>query len=156
MAVLDIAKFRKQFPQFADQVAYPDEMIEMYWETAQVWIANDECPYNVLNGKTLQLALNYMTAHLLAMFAVSAEEPEPGEGGSEVSTGGGFVSSATVGEVSVTKMTPPAKDGWEWWLEQSPYGAALLAFLQQMAVGGIYVGGLPERVAFRKVGGVFW
>lgn len=153
MVYLDIKKFREQFPQFDDPALYPDEMIQMYWDTTTVFISDEDCPCRTLHGKQLELALNYMTAHLMTLFAVPAVQ---GSEGSISSTGGGFVQSATVGEVSVTKLAPPVKDAWQWWLEQSPYGAALLALLQQLAVGGMYIGGLPERLGFRKVGGVFW
>jgi hypothetical protein len=52
-------------------------------------------------------------------------------------------------------QAPPAANAWQYWLNTSPYGMQLLALLQAKGVGGLYVGGLPERDAFRKVYGVF-
>lgn len=154
MATLDIAKFRAQFPAFADAVAYPDPVIQLYWDTACQFIANDDSPCRTLNGDKLALALNYMTAHLLSVFSAPAGAA-PGSGGSVGGSSGGFTTSASVGEVSVAKLAPPAQDGWQWWLAGSPYGQAIWAMLCALSVGGFAVGGLPEREAFRKAGGVF-
>jgi hypothetical protein len=96
-----------------------------------------------------------LTAHLLALGTMQTA----GAGGQGQSAGGvqgGFITSATVGEVSVAKLAPPATNGWQWWLASTPYGQALWALLSVKAVGGFAIGGLPEREGFRKVGGVFF
>ena len=67
----------------------------------------------------------------------------------------GAVQSATEGSVSVSFTAPPSRDGWEYWLSSTPYGVQLWALLSGLMVGGAYIGGLPERKAVRKVGGVF-
>jgi hypothetical protein len=71
------------------------------------------------------------------------------------SQGGGAVVSATEGSVSASFVAPPVKDGLEYYLSSSTYGQMLWAMLRIGAAGGAYVGGLPERSAYRKVGGVF-
>jgi hypothetical protein len=155
MVTLDIAKFRVLFPAYKDPVAYPDLMIEMYWELATQFISADDCPYRTLSGKVLETCLYYLTAHLLALGTMQTA----GAGGQGQSAGGvqgGFITSATVGEVSVAKLAPPATNGWQWWLASTPYGQALWALLSVKAVGGFAIGGLPEREGFRKVGGVFF
>ncbi len=71
-------------------------------------------------------------------------------------TTAGMVTGATVSKVSVSITPPPSASAWQFWLSTSPYGLQLWAFLNIKSAGGAYVGGLPERTAFRKVGGVFW
>jgi hypothetical protein len=150
MAVFNAALFREQFPAFADPAKYPDAQIEAYWDMATMFISAEDSPYRTLDGKRLATALNMLTAHLLFL----GTNKSGGATGS--SSKGGFTTSATVGEVSVSKLAPPASDGWQWWLAGSDYGQMLWALLSVLSVGGLSVGGLPEREAFRKVGGVFW
>lgn len=152
MAVYDESLFRAQFPEFGDATKFPSVQIEAYWDMAGLFIANDECPYNTLKGKVLATVLNMLTAHLLTLGrqAVGIGGAAPG------ANQGGFTTSATIGEVTVAKLAPPASDGWEWWLASTPYGQMLWALLQLKAVGGFSVGGLDERGSIRKAGGVFW
>ncbi len=149
MPAYNDAAFRAQFPEFADTTAYPEVLIEMYFDLAMQFISTTGSPCSALRGAQLQVALNYMTAHLMALGKQNASAP-PG------SVQGGFDTSATIGEISVSKLAPPAKDAWDWWLYQTPYGQALMALLSALAVGGLSIGGLPEREGFRKIGGVFW
>jgi hypothetical protein len=147
------ALFREMFPEFKDKTEYPESLIEAYYDMATLFIMGGSCPWSALSGKRLAAALNMLTAHLLVL----GRQRDPDSGG-ESATGmqGGFITSATVGEVSVAALAPPAKDGWEWWLAGTPYGQELWALLKLLAVGGFALGGLPEREGFRKVGGVFW
>ena len=68
---------------------------------------------------------------------------------------GGAVVSASQGSVSASFAAPPVKTGMQYYLSSSPYGRMLWANLCVSMAGGDYVGGLPERRAFRKVGGTF-
>lgn len=155
MAVLDTATFRAAFPAFASETRYPDAAITIYWDLASSFITNSDSPYTILSGTQLQTAMNLLTAHLLTIFTTSSK-PVAGGAANTGGSMGGFTQSATIGEVSISKLAPPAKDGWEWWLAGSTYGQALWALLGVLAVGGTDFGGLPERQGFRKVGGVFW
>lgn len=147
----DDALFRAQIPEFADETVYPAALIDTFFDVATVWISAGDNPYRILNGKRLAYALNLMTAHLMML---SKEQSTSSSGaGTEQ---GGFVTSATVGEVSVGTLAPPAQNGWQWWMAKTPYGQQLWAFLKMLAVGGLSIGGLPERNSFRKAGGVFW
>jgi hypothetical protein len=71
------------------------------------------------------------------------------------SQGGGAVVSGTEGSVSASFVAPPVKTGLEYYLSSSVYGQMLWAMLNVSSAGGEYIGGLPERHAFRKVGGTF-
>lgn len=145
---LDIAKFRATFPAFADETKYPDARISAQWDMAVAYLgAADGC---LLNGEAKEAALYLLTAHLLYLSDLVA-----GGAGSSTGGGGGAIIGATVDKVSVQLAPPPFNDGWEWWLGQSPYGAQLWALLRMKSAGGFYVGGLPERDAFRRVYGGF-
>lgn len=147
---LDIPAFRLAFPAFADDTVYPDARLDVVWGLAVGYLGDaDGC---LLKGAAKQSALMFLTAHLL--YLSSLTQPG-GSGGSTGGASGGVLTGATVDKVQVQFAPPPFKDGWEWWLAQSPYGAELWALLKMKSAGGFYVGGLPERNAFRRVGGGF-
>lgn len=142
---LDITVFRATFPQFASVVQFPDALITLQWGMATSYLgAYSNCIYDTLDQQ--QSALYLMLAHLLAIQATIA-------GGS--TGGGGPITGATVDKVSVTMAAPPTKSNFGWWLSQTPYGQQLLALLGIVGAGGFYIGGSPERAAFRRVGGGF-
>jgi hypothetical protein len=144
------AAFRAMLPEFANTVTYPEAVIQMFWDLASDFISIPLCPAGAfLSGNSAAAALNYMTAHL---YALNLQQVNSGQAPGAVQ--GGYEVSATIDKISVTMMTPPAADMWSFWLTQTPYGQALLALLAVKAVGGTSVGGLPERLAFRKVGGI--
>ena len=119
----DIAKFREQFPEFADDTKYPNAMIEMYFEMATCYVSDED--YGCLSGSCRELALNFMTAHLLKIGTDTTVGDAPA-----------FVSSATVDKVSVSTVPPPQKDQYEWWLSLTSYGPQLLALLKAKSTGG--------------------
>lgn len=140
---MDIATFRKMFPAYSDSQTFSNEMIEMWLDVANVHLKK-----GWLSGKTYDHAIMLMLAHLLHSVAKTSS-------GNAESGPTGIVTSATEGSVSVSFATPTTKDAWEFWLASSPYGLQLWALLQQLGVVGLFIGGLPERSAVRKVGGVF-
>lgn len=141
---LNIPEFRAIFSAFKDPVEFPDVQIETYWGLAESYIGAEDGL--LLSGPPLQSALNFMTAHLLFLMTNAGSSP----GG-----GSGVVTGQAVDKVSVQFAAPPAKDGWQFWLSQSPYGQQLWALLKSKSAGGFYFGGRPEQRAFRKVGGLF-
>lgn len=139
---IDLATFRLQYPAFASAT---DEYLTAQWAAATVYLGKyDGCLWG---GDQLQLGLNLMTAHLCQINVILTK------GGATPTVG--VLVSATVDKVTVTNMPPPVKSGWQYWLSSTPYGLQLWALLKRMAGAGLYIGGLPERAAFRKVGGVF-
>lgn len=141
----DIAKFRLLFVQFADPVAYPDALLELKWELALGYVSDRNC--GRLRNAQREYAIMLVVAHLLTLDLYIMSNGAQGSGG--------IVTASTVDKVSVTLLPPPVGSAWDYWLQQTPYGAQLLALLSAASVGGFYVGGLPERAAFRKVGGRF-
>jgi Protein of unknown function (DUF4054) len=151
MPAYNDANFRLMFPAFADTTVWPEALLQTYWNMGTEFISVNDCPCRILSGDSLQLALDLMCAQIATLMNTNA-----GGKNSGAATGGGIVTNASVGAVSVGVMAPPVKDMWEYWLGQTPYGQQLLAMLKMKGVGGFYVGGLPERLGFRKVGGVFY
>jgi hypothetical protein len=138
----DVAAFRVAFPAFASETTFPDETLQGYFDSATCFIS--DCDYGVLRGDCRADALNLMTAHLAEL----ATKINAG-------MGTGLVSSSTIDKISVTLTPPPFKSQFQWWLTLTGYGQRLYALLSRKAAGGLYVGGLPERSAFRKVRGIF-
>jgi hypothetical protein len=140
----DVSTFRAMFPAFADDDKYSDQMLGMYYTQAGCYISNNDSPYVYLNGDCLALALNLMTAHLAYLNTLVTNGSVPG-----------LVISAAIDMISTTLQAPPEKSQWQWWLNLSAYGQQLLGILQIKGVGGMYIGGRPERAAFRGAYGVF-
>lgn len=135
MATFPLETFRTLYPQF-DLV--PAATVNAVADQALCLVDAIGCECD----ETLWLL---MVAHLLAIQA-------------SASSGGatGPVASATVGGVSVSFQAPPyGTSAYKFWLMGTPYGAQLLAMLARCSAGGVYVGGSPERAAFRRVGGSF-
>ena len=142
MAIIlfDPVEFRLAFPAFANETTFPTVMLQRYWDMAICYV--DDCgSYGWLQGECRRLAINLMTAHLLAISVLIAAGQTPG-----------LVQSSTIDKISVSLTPPPLKNQWQWWLSTTPYGAELLALLQTRSVGGWYIGGRPELSAFRRVG----
>jgi len=140
----DVAAFRSQFPQFADDTKYPDATLSGYFAMATAYVnANDGCS---LNGDRLQLALNLMTAHLVVTFGLAAQT-----GGTNV----GVITASTIDGVSITRQVPQSQTAWASFLAPTTYGAQLSALLRIAGAGGLLVGGSCERSAFRGAGGRF-
>ena len=142
---LDPAAFRALFPQFADPVKWPDAALSIQFGAATGYVSADT--YGDMPVAARTNALYLMTAHLLALGVIIAQNNYSGQVG--------VVQGAVVDHVQITLTPPPVKSQWQWWLNTTPYGAQLLGLLEAQAAGGFFVGGLPERAAFRKVGGIF-
>lgn len=142
---MDIPLFRSRFPHFASSVIWPDPTIEVAAETASCFIDVANSWYRC--DKCRELITELMTAHILYL---NGSPLQPG------STAVGVVSSATVGTVSVgLTVNTASKGAFSAWLGKTPWGEQLLAMLARISGGPIYVGGSPERRAFRKFGGRF-
>jgi hypothetical protein len=137
---LDLAEFRVRFPAFQCE---SDATISSWWQVATYYISAES--YGLLTGDARGFALELMTAHL-ALLSQKITTGKPIQGITE---------QATIDKVSVSLKVAPSPTHLQWWLSLTPYGAQLWALMQVTAAPGMYVGGLPERSAFRKVGGVF-
>ena len=128
----DLPTFRSLYPAFA---GVSDAAVTVAAGQAACYIDStcaDDC------------AIYLMVAHLLQL-AANAATGKPG----------GQITTATIDKVSVTVAQAPGTTSYTYWLNSTPYGQQLAALLARCAAGGTHVGGLPERAAFRSVGGLF-
>lgn len=131
-----LSDFRLLYPAFA---SVTDGVVLAVSVQAECFIAPTAC------GCTDQ-AWMLATAHMLALRNAAASG----------NTQPGLLTGATVGGVSVSYQAPATgTSAYRFWLAGSPYGIELMALLKGCSVGGVLVGGYPERAAFRRVGGGF-
>lgn len=143
---LNLTLFRERFPQFAIPAVFPDAAVTVNWVMATQYVSDSS--YGSMSVTARELGIQLMTAHLMALAVIQASNGGTGTPG--IATG------ATIDKVSVSLATPPfGTSEWRYWLNLTPYGAQLLALLSAQAAGGFYIGGWPERSAFRVAGGVF-
>lgn len=136
MATFPLVTFRTLYPAFA---AVPDATVLAVSEQALCFVDLSACD---CSEQGWMLA----TAHMLALRDSATAGGAPS----------GALASATVGSVSVSFQAPPTGgSGYRFWLTSTPYGLQLSALLSRCAAGVLYVGGAPERAAFRRVGGGF-
>ena len=141
---LDLTKFRALFPEFANDVKYPDATLQQWFTVAGTYLGLTDYACG-LNGDTLDLALMQLTAHLLK----SATMLSGNKGAPMVMT------SATIDKVSISTLAPPIKTAWQHWLSTTPYGLMLWALLSMKSAGGFVYGGTPELSGYRRIGGIF-
>lgn len=138
--LFDPVIFREQFPAFANPTTYPDAKLEMYWDQATCYVS--DLNYGWLRDKCRRLAIDMMTAHLLALSILIAAGQTPN-----------IVQGSTIDKISVTLKPPETPDQWAWWLNTTPYGMELLALLQVRSAGGWYTSvGCGEVGAFYRPG----
>jgi hypothetical protein len=123
----DVDEFRQRFaPAFDNQTLYPDATLQAYWDQAICMLSDCGCGPD--EGACQRLLLDLMTAHLAYLFnALNTKKSS------------GIVTSAAIDKISVGMTPPPITSQWGWWLNQSPYGAQLLAMLNLEAAYSVYV-----------------
>lgn len=145
LIIFDPAVFRVQFPAFPNP-PYDDAALQAQFDIATLYVSDSNC--GTMRDRFRARAIYLMMAHLMRLSQIIAEDDGTGVPG--------IVNSAQIDKVQVSMQPPPAGDNWAFWLQATPYGRDLLAFLSMQSVGGFYVGGLPEVAPFRHVGGVFF
>ena len=65
--LVDAAAFRAQCPAFANETTYPDATIEGYWDQAIEFVSARN--WGHLRDAGRRMAINWMTAHLMALAA---------------------------------------------------------------------------------------
>lgn len=127
---------RTRIPAFADTSKYTDETLSGILDTATCYVSTKNC--GPLRAYCREQAICLMAAHLLTLRERTAQGGNAGVGGA--------VASASVGNVSIAMVTPPNQDQYQYWMNQTPYGAELMRLLAIYANGGLYVGGSFETV----------
>ncbi len=134
----DIAAFKVEYEDFA---SFSDAKLQRSFNSATYIVLNSDSGCLALNGDARYHALTLLTAHLLQIGVNLAAGEATGQ-----------VASASIDKVSVTLVPLPGKTNFQAWLNGTTYGQELLILLQVSLVGGIYVGGGPERSAFPNAG----
>ena len=119
--------FISQFPEFENA-----DNIDLYINRALLYIS----PWSAFCKDRKQYVVFLLAAHLLAL----QNNINNGE------NTGGLQTGASIDKVSVSVAPPPFSDGFEYWLNQTAYGQALLAFLDMVAALPTYIGGSFNRV----------
>lgn len=133
MPTFPLSEFRKLYPEFD---AITDDQLLAFASQALCFVSIYGCECSE------QLWI-LMVAHMLKLKV------------NEAAGAGGQVSSASIDGVSVSFSVPPSADAWSYWLNGTPFGQMFAALSKRCNSGGAYVGGSPERAAFRGVGGGF-
>ena len=87
-----VIDFRVRFPEFSDEVKYPDARIEMFITDAELEVCED------VFGKFYSLGVCYLAAHFLT---VGSKTGKTGKGGGSSSLAP--IASKTADKLSVTK-----------------------------------------------------
>jgi hypothetical protein len=138
VATFDPVAFQGAFPEFATTSAAAINIWASLVQNSPQgdWFTNTAT-------STDQMLIVAHVGHLLTQAATGTGGP------------GGALVSAGEGGVNASFAAPPVTTALEYYLSGSTYGQMLLVNLRAATAGGFYIGGLPERQAYRKVGGVF-
>lgn len=127
---ITVEEFVEAFPEFA---GVAETKITAMLERATCFITVEGNP--IFGEKCAVFAYELVVAHLLTLL-----------GKVETKTQTGFVSSSSIGSVSVSLVAPTNKTQLEYWLNQTPYGQQYLALLRAKTPTGMYLGGSCQRV----------
>ncbi|WP_289171553.1 DUF4054 domain-containing protein [uncultured Parasutterella sp.] len=130
--IFDSENFRKLYPAFSDEVAYPDELLEEYFSAAESFVGNDGnsfAPYDPSRKVFLRKRLlDLVMCHLLTLDKMPNGPV-------------GRVSSATQGSVSTSfDLLKTNSFIGDWWA-QTKCGAMYWVLTARYRIGGRFYGG---------------
>jgi len=128
MATFAVGVFRTQFPEFADKVAYPDTMIDLWAGLAQLQVLPAVWKDTWLMGVSLY------TAHELVL---ARQNEQAGKIGGAPGTAGGNVNSKSVGNVSVGYDTQSTSEKDAGWWNLTNYGKQFYRLVKIFGAGAI-------------------
>lgn len=131
--VFPLVKFKLLYPFFDE---FDDDLILAVADQAYCFIT--QCCADQL--------WMLMAAHMVQLRIDAGENPAPS---------GQRVASASIDKVSVSFSGPPDTNSTKWWLGLTRWGQQYMLLNKRCNGGPFYVSSLPERSAFRSVGGVF-
>jgi hypothetical protein len=130
MSDFDKAQFRLDFPEFSDEVKYPDSMIT-FWSGL-----GDKLLHTRRWGDLRPEGLALYTAHNIVL---AAQNVEDGAAGAAPGAEGGLIASESAGPLSVNLDTQSTieQDGGNYNLTN--YGTQFLRLSRIVGMGGAYV-----------------
>jgi hypothetical protein len=134
----------REFPFDKFMLLYPD--FGTFSEELILAVADAAlCFVNNCRGVCIDQLWMLLVAHMLQLRLDHESSPAPY---------GQRVSSASIDKVSVSFTGPPAGDSSSWWFGLTPWGQQYILLNKRCAMP-FYISSLPERSAFRSVGGIF-
>lgn len=130
--------FREQIVQYADAALYPDALLLSYWNFSLNFCSEKINIFAQISSQ--QLILNLFIAHFIYINHKLNRKDLPV-----------VLASSSAGAESASFTPPPVGNSpFRYWLSTSPYGNQILGILDLLGVGGILIGGSPEKSAFRN------
>lgn len=125
---MDVAKFRQDFPEFADTTAYPDAEVTFFSGLAEQLLP--ECRW----GSVWPYAVALFTAHQLV---IARRNQQTGAAGGAPGGVSGPMTSKAVDKVSVSydAAAVTLEDGGFW--NMTTYGIQLLQLARMFGAGGV-------------------
>ncbi|MGN5479517.1 DUF4054 domain-containing protein [Cupriavidus basilensis] len=125
---MDVAQFRKDFPEFADTTRYPDSQVS-FWLNVSVSMVNPQ-----RWGELTDLGIELCTAHNLVL---GAKDVQAAAVGGILGQASGPLASKSVDKVSASYDTGAATidDAGAWNL--TGYGVRYLTLARLMGAGGL-------------------
>jgi len=130
--------FIQYYAEFANSTTYPEATLQLYWNEAVTMVSSNTASCGLTPVQRVR-AINLMTAHLTRLNTQATQ--------GQVS---GLLQGAAIDKINIALTPPPEVNQWQWWLNQTPYGQALLALYQVAAAGGFFVGGYPTTFTLRR------
>lgn len=125
-----VMDFITDFPEFCSM---DENKIKAMFKRASCFIEVENNP--CFGGECAIMAYELIVAHLLSISKKMEQNAQTG-----------FVSSSSIGSVSVSLVAPTNRTQLEYWLNQTPYGQQYLALLRAKTPTGMYLGGSCQRV----------
>ena len=131
---VSVDQMRVVLPYFSDTDKYPDAMLTVALGNAQNYVSP------LILGPLGESDRTYATYLMAGHLQLLSDKLNSGD----LSVGN--ETSASVDRVSVSLTPPPNKNQFEFWLNQTPFGAQLLFLLNTVTGVGFFVGGSNENV----------
>ena len=141
--VFPLDKFLAEFPEFNNAEIYPVPLVQRCGTRAMLHVG-PESFFMPMKGHSRCYALFLMAAHLIVLAKQDYDSVSEGGAGSP----GGSEIKATIGSVSIERTKPNSftVDDWSYWLNETPYGRELLAYLDLQAPAGIFLNTARDSV----------
>lgn len=126
--LLDIPKFRTEFPEFSDTVLYPSTMITFWGTLAEKMVL--ECPW----GECRMDGIKLYVAHEITLAAQNAKSASVG---GTPGSSGGIANSKTVGSVTVSYDSTSTSEKDAGWWNLTNYGKQFIRLARIFGAGAI-------------------
>lgn len=124
---MDNAQFRKDFPEFADPVKYPDSQITFWGSVAEKLVSLDAWGIDMR-----PTGVELYVAHEITL---AGQNSAAGANGGVPGSSGGIASSKTVGSVSVSYDSANTSEKDAGWWNLTTYGKQYIRLARMFGAG---------------------